>query len=183
VVTGGGDPSCPAAGHCTSTVNTPVTTTAQSADLAVIKTGLATVVAGNNVVYTITVTNRGPDPAVNSILNDPTPAGTTFVSSGAPCSAFPCNLGTLASGQSVVISSVTFLVPANYSATSVVNVASTSSDTPDPTPNNNGSTVGTTVTAAAQVPVPVPVNALWMLLTLGVLLCLVGAYATQVTRV
>jgi hypothetical protein len=64
-----------------------------------------------------------------------------------------------------------------------VNVASTSSDTPDPTPNNNSSTAGTTVTAAAQVPVPLPVNALWMVLTLGVLLCLVAAYATQVTLV
>jgi uncharacterized repeat protein (TIGR01451 family) len=48
------------------------------ADLSVTKTGPAT--ASTTLAYTITVTNAGPNPAVNVTLTDVLPAGTTFVS-------------------------------------------------------------------------------------------------------
>jgi len=54
------------------------------ADLAVAKSGPATVNAGAAISYTITVTNNGPNAALNVQLSDPLPAGTTFVSLLAP---------------------------------------------------------------------------------------------------
>jgi uncharacterized repeat protein (TIGR01451 family) len=38
------------------------------------------VTAGDNLGYTITVTNNGPDPAANASWTDTLPVGTTFVS-------------------------------------------------------------------------------------------------------
>ena len=42
------------------------------------------VVAGQNLTYTITVTNNGPDAADAVSLSDTLPAGTTFVSLASP---------------------------------------------------------------------------------------------------
>jgi uncharacterized repeat protein (TIGR01451 family) len=180
-VSGGGDPGCPNASNCTSVVTTPVTSVATSADLRIVKAGPASIVAGTNIVYTITLTNLGPDAAVNAILSDPAPAGLTFVSSGAPCSAFPCSLGTLALNQSITIPNVTFHVPAGYGSGSIVNVASAISDTPDPTPNNNSSTVSTPLIASVQ-PVPTPINGRWMLLLLSLGLLTVVAQRMRKPR-
>jgi uncharacterized repeat protein (TIGR01451 family) len=53
--------------------DTVTTTITQSADVSVAKTGDATVVAGNDVTYTITVTNNGPSDASNVVLTDTLP--------------------------------------------------------------------------------------------------------------
>ena len=53
---------------------------ASPADLVVTKTGPATATTGTVISYTITVTNNGPNPALNAQLTDPLPAGTTFSS-------------------------------------------------------------------------------------------------------
>ncbi|MCU1347909.1 MAG: domain containing protein [Acidobacteria bacterium] len=50
------------------------------ADMGVTKSGPATVVAGTNASYTITVTNSGPSDATGAQLTDTLPALTTFVS-------------------------------------------------------------------------------------------------------
>src|SRR5205085_8584008 len=114
--------------------NTSSATTAIGAqtDLSVTKSGPTQASPGNNITYTIVVTNGGGTPAPNVTVTDPTPAGTTFVSnSGACTTAFPCNLGTLNPNQSATITS-TFNVPANYSGTTVTNTASVSSSIGDP---------------------------------------------------
>ncbi|WP_395684146.1 hypothetical protein, partial [Dokdonella sp.] len=132
-----------------STVSTPVTT---SADLAVVKTGPASATAGQNVVYTLAVTNNGTSNAANVSLADPTPAGLSFVSATAPCAGgFPCNLGTLGSGVGVSVT-VTYAVGAGVTG-SIANTATVSSTTPDPTPGNNSSTANTLVTTSADVQV------------------------------
>src|SRR5262249_40221638 len=62
----------------TTTVNT-------AADLAVTKTGPATVTAGTDVIETITLTNNGPSDAQGVVLTEVIPAGTTafgFAQSG-----------------------------------------------------------------------------------------------------
>ena len=175
-VSGGGDPTCPAATNCTSTVDTPVTVLATSADLHILKIGPAQVTAGQNIVYTITVTNVGPDSALNAVLSDPAPAGLTFVSSGAPCPTFPCSLGNIALNQSITIPNVTFHVAANYGTGMIVNVASVTSSTPDPTPNNNSSSASTpVVTGATPSVAAAPIDARWMLLMIAGLLGMVGA--------
>ncbi len=96
-----------------NTDNHPTTLGPPSADIAVVKTGPATTVPGNPIVYTITVTNNGPSDAANVELTDPAPANLTFVSNAGDCTtAFPCALGTLPAGQSRVITA-TFMVPSN----------------------------------------------------------------------
>ena len=54
------------------------------ADLAVTKTGPATAFPGDNLTYTINVTNIGPNDAVNPVVTDTFDANTTYVSSVAP---------------------------------------------------------------------------------------------------
>src|SRR6185436_10066049 len=63
------------------------------ANLVMENTGPATVTAGTNLTYTLRVTNNGTGTATSVVLADPTPAGLTFVSAGAPCAGgFPCSL-------------------------------------------------------------------------------------------
>ncbi|MFN2377667.1 MAG: hypothetical protein ABR538_14105 [Candidatus Binatia bacterium] len=118
---------------------------AQTADLSITKTLLDPAIPpalginpGNNIVYSIVVTNLGPDEASNVVVEDDTPAGVTFVSNTGDCvSAFPCSLGTLTNGQSKTITS-TYTVPANYAPpTSVTNSADVYSSTSDPVYQND----------------------------------------------
>jgi uncharacterized repeat protein (TIGR01451 family) len=131
----------PNTGNDSSTVTTPVT--AQS-DVGIVKSGPASINAGQNIVYTIVVTNAGPLPAANVVVTDPTPPGLTFVSNSGACSGpFPCVVGSLASGQSATITS-TFNVPSSYTASTIVNTAGVSSSTADLNSSNNSSTFSTT---------------------------------------
>jgi uncharacterized repeat protein (TIGR01451 family) len=50
-----------------------------SADVAVSLTGPTSAKKGAQVTYVLTVSNAGPDTAHNVVLNNPTPAGTTFL--------------------------------------------------------------------------------------------------------
>jgi uncharacterized repeat protein (TIGR01451 family) len=121
------------------------TSVVQQADVATSKVGPATVAKGQNIVYVSTITNNGPLSAANVFVTDATPAGLTFVSNTGACTgAFPCALGTLASGQSVTITS-TYNVPSNYTGTSIANTANVSSSTFDGTTANNSSTATTAI--------------------------------------
>ncbi|MFB3044425.1 MAG: DUF11 domain-containing protein, partial [Acidimicrobiia bacterium] len=62
--------------------------------------------AGNNLTYTVTVSNAGPSDAVNVVVTDTLPAGVTFVSTTG-CAEDPngvptCILGTIAAGASAM---------------------------------------------------------------------------------
>jgi len=120
-------------------------------DLAVSKTGTATAVPGQNVTYTIIVTNNGPSPATNVIVSDPTPAGVAFSqNTGACVTAYPCNVGTLAAGQSATINS-TYSIPPNYTGPTVVNTATATSDINDPNTADNSASATTNVTQQADL--------------------------------
>jgi uncharacterized repeat protein (TIGR01451 family) len=142
----GSDTPDPDTGDNASTVTTPVVPAVTAADLAIVKTGPASITAGGDVVYTLVVTNNGPDSAANVVVSDPTPAGLAFVgNSGACASAYPCAIGALASGASATITS-TYTVPVDYAgANPVTNTAGVGSDTPDPNGSDNVSSVSTTV--------------------------------------
>ena len=119
------------------------------ANLSITKTGPASVNAGQNIVYTIVVTNNGPTAATGTTVSDLTPVGIAFLSNSNGCTtAFPCSLGTLNAGQTVTITS-TYNVPNSYSGSSVTNTASVSSAVNDPNLADNSSTVTTTVVAGA----------------------------------
>jgi uncharacterized repeat protein (TIGR01451 family) len=145
-VSGSADPN-----NGNNSASQSVTVVAQS-DLAITKSGPASVIAGQNVVYTITVTNNGPSTAVGVNVTDPTPAGLTFVSNSGGCTgAYPCSLGTLTNAQTVTITSTYSTTPSSAGAT-VTNTATVSSaTTPDPTPGNNSATKTTSITGSADL--------------------------------
>ena len=114
-----------------------------SYDLAVVKTGPAMANAGDNVTYTIVVTNNGPDNAANVTLTDQIPQGLTYVSyDGAAAPSFTCTQPAVgatnpdrlectsqlfAAGASQTLT-ITFNIPANAAGgstfTNVANVTS-----------------------------------------------------------
>jgi uncharacterized repeat protein (TIGR01451 family) len=131
---------------------------ATSADLSVTKTDSPDPVAiGNDITYTITVTNNGPDTAVNAVLSDTVPTNTTFRSITTPagwtCGTVPAVGGTgsisctnpgFAAGSSIF----TLVVRVNTTATDgtiISNTASVSSSTADSNGLNNSATQTTTV--------------------------------------
>jgi uncharacterized repeat protein (TIGR01451 family) len=127
--------------------------------MSVIKTGPATANAGAVISYTITVTNNGPNPAINAALADTLPAGTGFASLVSPggwsCTTPPpnfpgsinCSIGSMAVGSAV------FTLNVNGPAlpASVSNTASVSSSSTDNTPGNNSSTANTNVVFTADL--------------------------------
>jgi uncharacterized repeat protein (TIGR01451 family) len=127
------------------------TTTMTSNDLAIAKSGPASVAPGQLIQYTIDVTNLGPTSASGVTVTDATPPGLTFVSNTGACvTPFPCSLGTLTSGQTASITS-TFNVPPAYASGSITNTASVSSSATDPNSANDSSTVTTPVVAQSDV--------------------------------
>jgi uncharacterized repeat protein (TIGR01451 family) len=127
--------------------------------MSVIKTGPANANAGTVISYTVTVTNNGPNPAINAALTDAVPAGTTFASVVSPggwsCMTPPvngtgsinCSIGSMAVGSAVF----TLNVNGPAAPASVSNTASVSSSSTDNTPGNNSSTANTNVINTANL--------------------------------
>lgn len=139
----------------TDTLVSGIDRPAAPADLALEKAGPAVAVAGEQVTWTITVTNAGGQDATGFTVGDPLAAGVSLV--GGNGNGFFCttNLplacvfpGTLAPGETAALE-VTGLVGADYTATSVTNTASVPLAN-DPTPENNSDSV--------TVPVAVPIE-------------------------
>ena len=127
------------------------------ADLSVSKSGVpATVTPGANITYTIVATNAGPNAAPATTLNDPLPAGTTFVSAATPagwsCATPPpgasgsisCTNPSFPPGNATftfVVATASGAVP----GTTVSNTATISTSATDLNPVNNSSTTASTV--------------------------------------
>jgi uncharacterized repeat protein (TIGR01451 family) len=135
-----------------------------TADLSVSKTASPNpVTTGDDVTYTVTVTNNGPDPATSVAVTDNLPAETTFVScastGGGVCGGSGNNrtvtFPLLPSGQSQTITFVANVDCSVGDGTLISNTATVSSSTPDPDPNNDSSTATTT----ASNPAPTISNA------------------------
>jgi large repetitive protein len=137
---------------------------AQEADVAVTKTGPAMAAAGSNVVYQVGVINLGPDAATNLVLNDPLPAGMTFVAAsqtGGPafaCSTPPvgdpgaitCNAATFAAGTSATFEFTLAIPVAAPPATFFTNIASVANEVFDPNGKNDSAVANTQTPAAAS---------------------------------
>ncbi|MFY9820261.1 MAG: Calx-beta domain-containing protein [Thermoanaerobaculia bacterium] len=154
---------------------TATTIVGASADLSVTQVDAPDpVTAGNNLTYTITVTNAGPSSAEGVILNDPLPAGTTFVFLSSPagwtCTKPPvgsggtvsCSKPSLAVGSAVFTLTVA-VDPLTPDGAILANTASASSTTPDPNPGNESGSATTMVGVSADLsltqmgtPNPVP---------------------------
>ena len=128
------------------------------ADLVVEKLGPANVNAGEPLNYTITVINKGPDTAVNAVLDDSFLAPwfnllvnpQYSVNSGAwnniPASPWNINLGDILPGVSNKVTvEIRSTLISSAPAGQINNTATVKSTTADPTPEDNTSTALTTV--------------------------------------
>jgi uncharacterized repeat protein (TIGR01451 family) len=129
-----------------------------SADLSVAKTASPNpVFPGQQLTYTVTVHNAGPDPAAGVRLTDTLPAGVQFGSatptqgSCSGTSTVTCQLGTVAASADATLTIV--VTPTTAALGTIVNSAAVTTDTLDPNPANNAATVSTTVKAAADLDV------------------------------
>ena len=130
---------------------TAATTVDGQADLRITKSGTPDpVVAGENVTYTVIVTNDGPSDATNVNVTDTLPVRVTLVSavpSSGSCAPVPnfvsCNLGTVPAGATRVVTIVVTAPSDPLGATTLTNTATVSSSTPDPAPANNAVTIAT----------------------------------------
>ncbi len=137
---------------------------------ALVKTGPAYTNLGEEIVFTIVVTNVGTVPAHNVTVTDPVPPGLSFVSNAGACTTpFPCLLGTLAPGASRTIS-VTLLVAADYDGPDVIINTATVTST------------STTESSSSSAAVPlmlnpylVPANSNWTLALMALAMLLLGA--------
>ncbi len=142
------------------------TTTVNAADLSIDKTDSPDPAnAGDEVTYTLEVTNAGPSDAANVTSTDTLPAGLTFDSSLDNCflsgGDVICDFGTVAANDT---ETQTFIVDTDSAAApSVDNTATVGSDTPDPNNANDSDTETTTVSSADlsidKQDSPDPVNA------------------------
>ena len=117
-----------------------------SADLTIIKTDSPDPVpSGNNVTYTVAVTNTGPDTAQNVVVTDNLPANVTLVScdstGGGVCggtAGIPTvTFASLANGASASITLVATVTSSTGGGTTISNTATVTSDTFDPTTPNS----------------------------------------------
>lgn len=123
---------------------------ALSANIATSSSGAASITAGANLTYTITITNSGPSTATNIVVKDTIPATATFYSASGG-GTYAAGVVTwpgfnLASGAATTFT-LTVTAPGNGTLTNIVLSTATTYD-PDAS-NNNGSSgaVVTTVTS------------------------------------
>ncbi len=146
-----------------SNASTASTTVNLKANLSVTKTAAATVLAGNNLTYNLSVTNLGPSKATSVALADSLPTGTTFVSQiqkSGPNFALSNTASTIINTLSVlpVNATATFEVVVKVNSnvlkdTLINNTASVSAASFDPVSANNSATAATTVNTQADLSV------------------------------
>lgn len=123
----------------------------QEADLAITKSGdPAKVRAGEQVKYTLVVTNHGPSLATDVLATDTLPEGITYETGPTTCarvSSDPeevsCELGGLLPGASQTIELYAKVLPDAPTGENLVNFADVDSVTEDPNDGNNAATANT----------------------------------------
>ena len=132
-----------------------VTTVDPVADLSITKTDSPDPVSsGEQLTYTLNVSNSGPSPATSVSVSDTLPGSVTYESttpSQGSCShasgTVTCSLGTIASGANATVQ----IVVRPTSGSSITNQASVSSPVSDPVLVNNAASATTTVDPVADL--------------------------------
>jgi len=127
----------------------PSPTPASGADLTISKLASFNPVAGGGLqIYTLTITNLGPQAASDVIVSDPLPDSLDFIlaiPSQGTCTGtvnILCSLGTLANGAAAT---VLLAVMPQITPVLLTNTASVTATTPDPDSSNNLSQVLSTM--------------------------------------
>lgn len=155
------------------------TTVTPVADISIGKSGPATVPAGTDLTYNVTVTNGGPSDASGVSVTDTLAGGLTFVSATLP-GGWSCTTPAPGANGTITCStptmpatstaSFTFVVHLASSATvgsNVANTATVSAATADPDSNDLSSTTSATVTAALPTDVRITKTANGQTFVLG----------------
>jgi uncharacterized repeat protein (TIGR01451 family) len=133
-------------------------------DLEITKTGMPEPVpAGSNVTYTITITNNGPNAAINTSWTDVLPLPLTFVSLS-PAAGWSCNTplvgtnGTVScTNPSFAVGNVVFTLVANVPVTTppgpIANTATVASVADSNTNNNAATASGSTPVELLEITV------------------------------
>ena len=116
------------------------------------------VAAGTELTYSITVTNDGPDDAVNVVVTDTLPSGVTYASDTDTCLEAPagtliCDLGPIANGASESFDIIVDVAPDAFfnGITEISNTAEVTSDQFDDDTSNNDITIETEIISVADV--------------------------------
>lgn len=144
---------------------TATTTVNGNVDLVVTKTDSADpVIAGDQLTYTILVTNNGPSDATSVVVADTLPATLTFVSATTTAgtvantgNAITANIPTIVSGQSATITVVATVL--NTATGTISNTATVSSGDTETNSANNTSTQSTAVAELGSIAGKVYVDA------------------------
>jgi uncharacterized repeat protein (TIGR01451 family) len=123
-----------------------------SADLELTKTDSPDPVQnGEDITYTLTVHNSGPDPAIGTSVADTLPPGLTLVSASSTqgtcteAATITCDLGTVDAGTANDVVVTIVATTGQGASPGVSNSASVTSSTPDPSASNNQSSADTAV--------------------------------------
>ena len=140
------------------------TIAATSSDVSVSMSASPNPVApGGSLLYSITVTNNGSDPATGVTLSDILPAGTTFQSLSAPSGwttttpavgatgTASATIASLAAGGSASFSLVVQVDPSAANGSSIEDTASVASTSTDPDSSNNSASRTVTVQTSASI--------------------------------
>jgi uncharacterized repeat protein (TIGR01451 family) len=137
-----------AANNSASAVVTPQPPTA---DIAVTKTvDNPTPRVEGAIIFTVTVTNNGPNAATSVVVSDPTPAGLSFVTVMTATGSYNSGTGVWTIGALAVGQSATLTMQGSVLEATVTNVATVTASSPtDPVPGNNSASA----TAIPVIPV------------------------------
>ncbi len=171
----GATPATPDPNAGNNTSNTTQNRVRTEANLAITKTGPASVNAGTNITYTITVTNLGVSDAQNVVVKDTLPNGVSFVSASSTNNQFVCapdngNPGVVNCTAATLIANDPNIIPPRSGSntatitlvgrvrpgiangTVLANNATVSATTSDPVlANNSVGPINTTVTTDSAV--------------------------------
>lgn len=137
--------------------DTLTTSLSPTVDLKVINSAPTTIVAGNQLTYTLTVTNSGASQATNVRLTDALPTGVTFVSGTSSVTSASVTaatlssgvvLGTLNPGASETVTIVVSVDGATRGA--LTNAATVTATEPEPTTDTNPNTASASTTATGS---------------------------------
>ncbi len=156
------------------------------ADLVMVKTGPATLVAGGAITYTLAISNAGPSSANGATFNDNVPGAIAGIAAfcggaagGAACGAVTVVGNTVTGvvanlpvGGSVVITITGTLSGSTSGALTNVATVVPPAGVGDPTPGNSSSSATTNVSGA--VATQIPVNAPWALALAFLVLAVLG---------
>ena len=124
-----------------------------SSDLSLTMTAPASVIAGDLLTYTLTISNTGPSDGRGVVLENDFAPEIEYVASSIPCSRqghiLTCNVGSLAA-NTITDMTITFRIDSGRTA-ALLNDALVAATTPDPDATNNEATITTPVVISSDI--------------------------------